>query len=303
VKQDWAAHVFSSRLERQVDANVQGAKTLAHPSHWPKLVTFAVQEFLRDDMPSVSAGVTFYALLAIFPALSAVMSLYGLFADVDDARRQVAHMHGVIPEGAARVLDDAMLRLSLAQHGGLTMTLIVSVAISLFSANAGMKALLRALTVAYEQHESRGFIKLNLVSLGFTIGGAVFALLTLACVVGAPELLDRLGLKGFGLLSVLRWPALLLLLAVSLSMLYGLGPDRRSRWRLVAPGNVVGAVGWTAMSVGFSWYVAHFGSFDRTFGSLGGVAGFMTWIWLSVMVVMFGAELNAAVETCEPIGR
>jgi len=293
--------VFSSRLERQVQANVQGARTLAHPGHWPKIITFAVQEFTRDDMPSVSAGVTFYTLLAIFPALSAIMSLYGLFADIDDARRQIAHLHGIIPEGASRVLDDAMLRLSLAQHGGLTATLIISVAISLYSANAGMKALIRALTVAYEQRETRGFIRLNLVSLAFTAGGAAFAILTLACVVGAPELLDRLGLKGFGLLGVLRWPMLLIMLMVSLSVLYGLGPDRRSRWRLVAPGNIVGAVAWTAMSVGFSWYVSHFGNFDRTFGSLGGVAGFMTWIWLSVMVVMFGAELNAAVEACEPI--
>lgn len=295
--------MFSSHLERQVQANLQGAKTLAHPGHWPRLIVFAVQEFLRDDMPSVSAGVTFYTLLAIFPALSAIVSLYGLFADVEGARRQVAHLAGVIPEGAMRVIGDAMLRLSLAQHGGLTMTLIISVSISLYSANAGMKALLRALTVAYEQHEQRGFIKLNLVSLGFTVGGAAFAVLTLGCVVAAPELLTRLGLRSAIALSLLRWPIMLVLLVVSLSLLYALGPDRRSRWRLVAPGNVVAALAWTVMSVGFSWYVAHFGQFDRTFGSLGGVAGFMTWIWLSMMVVMFGAELNAAVETCEPIGR
>ncbi|MGA0600266.1 YihY/virulence factor BrkB family protein [Caulobacter sp. KR2-114] len=295
--------MFSSRLERQLQANVDGARTLAHPGHWPRLIIFAVQEFVRDDMPSVSAGVTFYSLLALFPALSAIVSLYGLFADVDGARRQVGHLAGVIPEGAVRVLDDAMLRLSLAQHGGLTVTLILSVAISLYSANAGMKALLRALSRAYEQDERRGFVKLNLVSLAFTGAGAAFAVLTMACVVGAPELLARLGLRSAALLGLLRWPVLLLLLVVSLSLLYALGPDRRSRWRLVAPGNIVGALGWTAMSVGFSWYVAHFGQFDRTFGSLGGVAGFMTWIWLSVMVVMFGAELNAAVETCEPIGR
>jgi len=292
-------HVFSSRLERQLEANIDSAKALLKPRAWPRILVFAVQEFLRDDMPGICAGVTFYALLAIFPALSAIVSLYGLFANVDDVRRQILSLSGIIPEGAMRVLGQEMLRLTIAEHGGLTLTLIVSLAVSFYSANAGMKALLRALTTAYEEKERRGFIRLNLVALAFTAGGAVFAAATVAAVVAAPELLARLGLRSALVLSALRWPALLVLLIFSLSMLYALGPDRRSRWRLVAPGNIVAAVGWTAMSVGFSWYVAHFGSFDRTFGSLGGVAGFLTWIWLSLMVVMFGAELNAAVEAHE----
>ncbi|MBS0409513.1 MAG: YihY/virulence factor BrkB family protein [Proteobacteria bacterium] len=288
--------MFSNRLERQLEANVDGAKALLKPRAWPRVVVFAVQEFVRDDMPGVCAGVTFYALLAIFPALSAIVSLYGLFADVDDVRRQILHLSGIIPEGAMRVLGQEMLRLSITEHGGLTLTLIISLSISLYSANAGMKALLKALTTAYEEKERRGFVRLNLVSLAFTAGGSLFAVATVAAVVAVPDLLARLGVRSALLLAALRWPALLVLLIFSLSVLYALGPDRRSRWRLVAPGNIVAAIGWTAMSVVFSWYVAHFGSFDRTFGSLGGVAGFLTWIWLSLMVVMFGAELNAAVE-------
>jgi membrane protein len=291
--------VFSNRLERQLEANLDGARALLTPRVWPRMLVFAVQEFVRDDMPGVCAGVTFYALLAIFPALSAIVSLYGLFADVDGVRRQILALSGIIPEGALRVLGQEMLRLTIAEHGGLTLTLIFSILLSLYSANAGMKALLKALTTAYEEKERRGFLRLNLVSLAFTAGGAVFAVATLASVVAAPDLLARLGLGGALLLSALRWPALLVVLIFSLSVLYALGPDRRSRWRMVTPGAIVAAVSWTAMSVGFSWYVAHFGSFDRTFGALGGVAGFLTWIWLSLMVVMFGAELNAAVEAHE----
>ncbi len=266
---------------------------------WTRALIAAVREFMADDMPSVCAGVTFYTLLALFPALSAIVSLYGLVADVQDARAQILALSGLIPEGAVRVLGDEMLRLARAEHGGLTLAFSISLAVSVYSANAGMRALLRALTVAYEEQETRGFLRMNLVSLAFTVGGTLLAVGALIVVVAAPAGLEKVGLKNVAMLDLLRWPVMLLGLLVSLSVLYGLGPNRPTRWRLLSPGNVVAALGWTAMSLAFSWYVANFGHFDRTFGSLGAVAGFMTWIWLSLMVVMFGAELNAAFEAPE----
>jgi membrane protein len=264
---------------------------------WRAILGRTLKEFNEDQVPAVAAGATFFALLSIFPALGAFVALYGLFADVGDARHQVASLAGVLPSGAIGVMKDQIDRLAAQNHSRLGLTFAVGLIVSLWASNAGIKALIGGLNIAYEQREHRGFLILNLVSLSFTIGAVLFTVTGVAAIAAVPATLTALHATGLVGLSALRWPILLLAVTVFLSLLYRFGPCRRhARWRWITPGSSLAALGWMIMSLLFSWYVANFGHYDRTYGSLGAVVGFMTWIWLSLIVVMLGAELNSEIE-------
>jgi membrane protein len=271
---------------------------------WRDVTVRAVRAFSADRIPSAAAGVTFYMLLAIFPALSAFISLYGLFADAADAQRHVTVLAGLLPSGAVSVISDELVRLTRSDHGALGFTFIVSLAISVWSSSAGAKALIEALNVAYETPERRGFICLTSLSLMFTLGAIFVGVLALGLVAEAPAMLARVGVSLAGAIgSLLRWPLFVVVSTLTLSVVYRFGPDRPlERWRWITPGGVVAALGWLAMSGLFSWYVAHFGTYDRTYGSLGAIVGFLTWIWISLMVVLFGAELNSEIEQAQEPG-
>jgi membrane protein len=260
-------------------------------------VVRSLREFSEDRIPAAAASITFFVLLALFPGLSAFVSLYGLFADVEDARRQVAALAGVLPQGAVIVLSEHLTRLAAIDHGRLGLAFAASLILSLWSANAGMKALISGLNIAYEVKETRGFLRLNLVSLGFTAGAIVLAAVCIALFVAAPIALARVGLADLQSLRLMRWPLLLAVAAGLFSLLYRFAPAHpNARWRWITPGGLVAAGAWLGMSALFSWYVARFGRYDLTYGSLGAIVGFLTWIWLSLMVVLFGAELNAEIE-------
>ena len=267
------------------------------PTNWREILVGSVKAFNDDHISAAAAGVTFFGLLALFPALSAFVSLYGLFADVEDARRLVVATGGLLPGGAISVLSDQLTRLAKADHGGLGLAFAVSLVVSTWSANAGIKALIEALNVAYEARERRSFLRLNLITLGFTAGAILFSVLAIAFVVSAPEVFSELGMPQLEALGFLRWPVFLVLMTVLFALLYRYGPCRpRTRWRWVTPGGAVAAMAWLSMSGLFSWYVANFGHYDKTYGSLGAIMGFLTWIWLSLMTVLFGAELNSELE-------
>jgi membrane protein len=256
--------------------------------HWREVLLRTWREFGRDQIPAVAAGATFYCLLALFPALGAFVSLYGLFAYVEDARKQVLALHGLLPEGAIQVVGDEMVRLTSANHAGLGLTFLTSLLVSLWSANAGVKAVMAGLNVAYGEEEKRNFLRLNLVSLGLTVGGALFAMAAVAGLVALPAILPT---------ELIRWPVLLAAVMFMISALYRFGPSReRPLWRWITPGSVVASAGWMVMSLLFTTYVAHFGSYNKTYGSLGAIIGFMTWIWMSLMVILLGAELNSELE-------
>jgi membrane protein len=268
------------------------------PRGWRKIFRRTVQEFNQDQIPAVAAGATFFALLSIFPALAAFVALYGLFADVDAARAQIETLAGLLPSGAVSVMEDQISRLAAQDHSRLGATFVISLLVSLWASNAGVKALLGGLNVAYEEREHRGFITLNLISLSFTLGCVLFTVAAVAAIAAAPPTLEALHISRWVRLSLLRWPILLLAVMGLLSLLYRYGPCRaRARWRWITPGSSLAAAGWMAMSLLFSWYVANFGHYDRTYGSLGAVVGFMTWIWLSLIVVLAGAELNSEMES------
>jgi membrane protein len=265
---------------------------------WIAVLGHVIREFTKDNILGVAAGAAFYALLAIFPAVAAFVSLYGLVANVEQAREQLTSLSNVLPGGAVSVLDQQLTRLGSSDHGRLGLAFAGGLLVSVVSSNAGVKALISGLNIAYEEQEKRNFLKLNAVSLILTIGTIVFSVIAIAAVVAAPELLRQLGLGPVaGAITLLKWPLLLVVVTLGFSVLYRYGPSREhARWRWITPGGVAAAVGWLAMSLLFSWYVANFGNYNKTYGSLGAVIGFMTWIWLSLIVILIGAELNSALE-------
>jgi membrane protein len=198
-----------------------------------------------------------------------------------------------------QIITDQVHSLTSTGSKALGFTAVLGLATSLWSANQGTKALFDALNVVYDEREKRGFLLRTAITLACTVGGILFVLLAMAAVVVVPILLNFVGLGGAGglLLSILRWPVLLLALATLLACIYRVGPSRESaRWRWVSWGGSLAAVVWVLGSLVFSWYVGHFGSYDKTYGSLGAAVGFMTWMWLSATVVLVGAEVNAEME-------
>jgi membrane protein len=208
-------------------------------------------------------------------------------------------MAGFLPGGALDIISEQVKRITSKGNATLGFTFFSGLAVSLWSANAGIKAIFDALNVAYEEKERRNFIMLNLWSLGFTLGAIVFLALAISSVVIIPVVLNFFGLGGVAdwLVWIGRWPALLLITLAALAVLYRYGPSRdEPKWRWVTPGGFLAAFGWLAFSMLFSWYVSSFGNYNETYGSLGAAIGFMTWIWLSVTIVLVGAELNAEIE-------
>ncbi len=266
---------------------------------WKDILWRTYEEFGKDRVTSVAAGVTYYALLALFPAIAALVSIYGLFADPGTIQDHLSALSGVLPSGALDIIRDQVTRIASKGGGALGFGFIFGLALSLWSANAGMKAVFDALNIVYDEEEKRSFIRLNLQSLTFTLGAIAFLLIALAGIIVLPIILKFIGL-GSGtewLVSLARWPILLIGVVFGLALIYRYGPSRdKAEWKWVTPGGIVAAVLWLAGSMLFSWYVANFGSYNETYGSLGAVIGFMTWIWLSTIIVLLGAEINAETE-------
>jgi membrane protein len=288
-------------LSRSADRRGRSAE---RPSEIPapgwKDILLRVYNGISDDrILANAAGVTYYALLALFPGIAAVVSTYGLFADPNTIVDHVDTVAGFAPSGAIDVIRDQLTRLSTQGSTTLGVSFLVGLLVSLWSANSGIKALFDSLNAVYEEQEKRSFIRLNLVTLSFTIATIAFLLIALACVIALPVALNFLPVPGVTtlLLETARWPLLLVLVALGLTLIYRYGPSRAEpRWQWITWGSAFAAIVWLAASALFSWYAASFGSFNKTYGSLGAVIGFMTWMWLSIIVVLLGAKLNAEIE-------
>lgn len=254
----------------------------------------------KDRVMLVAAGVTYYALLALFPATAALVSLYGLFADASNINGHLSMLSGFLPEGALQFIGDQVKRIVDQGQRTLSLTFLGTLALSLWSANAATKAVFDALNIIYGEREKRSFVAFTLQALAFTAGGIMLALLALAGIVAVPVALNLLGIpgqSGAALLTLLRWPVLFLVILGGLACLYRWGPSRtKPEWRWVTWGSGLAAAVWLVGSLLLSWYVANFGNYNATYGSLGGVIAFMIWLWLSTMVVLVGGEINAELE-------
>ncbi len=266
---------------------------------WRDILLRTYQQIGTDRLLAIAAGVVFYALLALFPALTALVSFYGLFAKASDIGQHLAFLVGIIPGGAYDIVQDQIARLVAKEGGQLGLGFVFGLALALWSANAGMKAMIDALNVVYGETEKRGFFALNLTALALTIGGLAIALLALAVVIVVPVVLSSVGLDSATewAVSLLRWPAMLVVLALALAVLYRVGPSRRqARWQWISVGCVVASVLWIAGSALFSFYLSHFADYDAAYGSLGAAIGLMMWMWLTTIIVLLGAELNSEIE-------
>jgi membrane protein len=258
---------------------------------------------------SIAGGVTFFVLLALFPATAALVSIYGLFADASVLSEQLAAMADLLPQGAIDIIGEQLERLIAQQTSALGFAFLAGVALSLWSANAGMKALFDALNIIHDETEKRSFIRLNAISLVFTLGLILFFIVAVGAIIVLPAALTGLGI-GDGmqgtLLTLARWPMLLLAITLLLSLIYRFGPScNEARWRPVSPGSATATVGWVVASMAFSWYAANFGNFNKTYGTLGAAIGFMTWSWIVTIVVLVGAEIDAELDrkAAAPFGR
>jgi membrane protein len=266
---------------------------------WKDIFWRTLQQVQDDRLLAIAAGVVFYGLLALFPTLTVIVSLYGLFAQPATIENHIFLISDFVPEQAVAIIREQIERLVARDIAQLSFGFLLGLAIALWSANAGVKAIIDALNVVYEEKEKRSFIRLNLISFAFTIAAVAVVLTTIGAVVVAPFFFDQIwfGEEVRRLVQLGRWPALIALLLIGLAFLYRFGPSRaNAKWRWLSVGSVAAVALWVAGSALFSFYIQNYANFDATYGSLGTGIGLMLWMWMSIVVILFGAELNAEIE-------
>ncbi len=266
---------------------------------WRRVIARTAREVITDRISLCAAGCAFYATLALFPAISMLVSIYGLAFDPATVSPQMAVLRDLLPPSAYQLIADRVQLLVSKPAGTLTFSLMVSIAIALWSSATGTKSILGALNLAYEEREQRSFVRFQLTALGMTLGAILAAVIGLASLVLLPVLVGFFGISAYGALiaRVVSLFALVVFVLLALSLLYRFGPSRRAAsWQWVTPGSAVATVLWLLVSALFSYYVQHLASYDATYGPLGAVVGVMMWFYVSALAVLVGAELNAELE-------
>jgi membrane protein len=266
---------------------------------WKDILRRVKERLARDRLGIVAAGVAFYALLAIFPAIASFVSIYGLLFEPREVARQVSQFAHLLPPDASRLLLDQLTKVAESSGQVLGWAAAGALLFALWSAAKGTKALMEALNVAYGEEEHRGFVRLNGTALLLTFGAILGTVAAIGLVIALPAIL---GLVGLGRLvettvSVARWPLLALDMVLGLAVLYRYGPDRAEpRWSWVSWGAAAATVMWLVGSGLFSWYVASIGNFNETYGSMGAIVILLIWFLLTAYVILIGAEINAETE-------
>ncbi|RZT85791.1 membrane protein [Pseudonocardia sediminis] len=269
------------------------------PRGWWQVLRRAFAESSADNVSMLAGGVAYFGFLAIFPALIAGVTLYGLVADPATVTRQVQDLTALLPQEAQPLITDQLTSIASGGGSALGIGLVVSLLAAVWSASSGVGNLMQAVNLAYDEKEGRGFVALRGTALLLTVGAVVFVLATLALVAVVPPVLDAipLGIVGTVLAQVVRWALLVALVVGSLAVVYRVAPDRDSpRFAWVSPGALLAAVLWLLGSLLFSLYVNNFGSYNKTYGALAGVVVLLLWLYLTAYIVLLGAEINAEAE-------
>ncbi|MDQ3032231.1 MAG: YihY/virulence factor BrkB family protein [Myxococcota bacterium] len=284
----------------EADRGRRATKPSDIPKRGWKDVALRVKSEVKDDRVSmVAASVAFYSMLAIFPAMIALVTLYALIADPADVQSHLQSVSTMLPEQARSVLDDQLRSLTSHSSAGVSLGLAASLLGALWAASGGMRALITAMNVAYDEEEKRGFLKVVALSLAMTLGAIVFIVVAVFAAAVLPALFGVIGLEGTAqtLLEVLRWPILALIAMLGISVLYRYAPSRdRAQWRWVSWGSGIATAVWLLGTALFSFYVSSFGSYNETYGAIGGVIVLMLWFYITGFAVMLGAEINAELE-------
>jgi membrane protein len=284
-----------------MDAPPPAAPNLAHItwSGWKQVIARTAVAVVTDRMSLCAAGCAFYATLALFPAITMMVSIYGLMFNPHSVERQLAGLHELLPPTAFRLIADRVHMLVTKPPRALTYRLAVSLLVALWSSTTGTRAIIGALNLAYAQRERRSVLRFQLISFGITLGGILAAIIGLAALVVLPVLLRFLGFSGYTahIARISSFAVLLIFVLLALSILYRFGPSRRSaRWHWVTPGSALATLLWLVASLLFSAYVQHMGSYDAMYGPIGAVVGVMIWFYVSAFATLIGAELNAELE-------
>lgn len=283
---------------------------------WLQVVKRAWKESKTDQVPLLAAGVAFFAFLSLFPAMIASVMVYGLVADPQTVARQAEELSQALPADAASLITEQMEAITSTPQQSLGLGLLVALVLALWSASGGVGNVITAINVAYDEDETRGFVKRKALALGLTLGAILFATVAITLIAVTPVVLDNFFPDGAirVLLEAARWVGLLVAVAVALAILYRYAPDRDNpRFSWVSVGAAVATVIWLVASLGFSLYVDNFGSYGETYGALAGVVVLLLWLWITAYVVLLGAEINAEAEQQtvadttvgepEPLGR
>ena len=266
---------------------------------WKDILLRTKDEIAEDHVSLIAAGVAFYALLAIFPGIAAMMAIAGLVVQPSFIADQINQIAAVMPKEAAQIVIDQAIAIAGSREGGLGLAAVVGIILALWSASAGMSSMMEGLNVAYDEEEKRGFVARTFVRLALTIGVIVGFLLTALAMVAVPAVLHFFPLGGLSdaLIMLVRWPIVAAIAVVGLAIMYRYGPSRDNpEWKWVTPGAVAAVVLWLVASVAFAFYVRNFGSYNETFGSLGGVVIMLMWLWISAYIVLLGGELDSEME-------
>lgn len=253
----------------------------------------------------LAAGVAFYGMLSIFPALAALIAIYGLLANPANVQEQINRIHTVIPGEAHKLIAAYLTTIASAKSSKLSISLLIGLVIAIWSARAGVVSLMQALNAIYDEKEKRGLIRFQLAAIVMTFAGVIFAIVALILIAAIPAALHLIAtnetLKLIG--TLIPWPLLILMISVGLAVVYRFAPSRpEAKWRWLTWGSVVATLLWVAASAGFSFYVAKFGHYDKTFGSLGAVVILLTWLYLSAYATLLGASLNVEIDRASSQG-
>ena len=267
------------------------------PRGWKDIAKRTAKEVKQDQVPLLAAGVAFYTLLALFPAIIAGVSIYGLVADPQTVRDQIAKLTEMLSPSTAQLLTEQIKQVTSGAGGALGLATVIGILTALWSASSGMKALITGVNLAYDEGESRKFVKLRGLSILLTLGAMVLLAVAGATIVGFPPIADSLPTVLQWVLGILRFVVLAVLLVLGLAALYRYAPDRdEPKWTWVSWGSGVATVLWILASIGFSIYVNSFGNYNKTYGALAGIIILMFWLYLTAVIVLVGAELNTEME-------
>ncbi len=269
------------------------------PKGWKDVLIRSFRGIASKNLGIVSAGCAFYSLLAIFPGLAALVSLYGLIANPSDVQALVDLTGRVIPGSANKILADEMTALINQPSTGLSFGAITGILFALWSSHSGLTTLMTALNIAYGETETRGYVRRNLLALGLTLGAVLFIIVALALIALLPAIIGYLPLSNDmkSLVGMIRWPILIVMVMAALAIVYRVAPSRdRAQWLWVSPGAAITTILWVAGSAAFSYYVSSFASYNKTYGSLGAVIVLLMWLYITSYLILIGAEINAETE-------
>ena len=258
-----------------------------------------IEAIMADRVTLIAAGVTYYLLLSLFPALAALVALYGFVADPSTIMGHVGFLASVFPPGSFDLILNQLTALTLQKASTLSFAFFAGLVVAIWSANSGMKAIFDAMNVAYREKEKRSFLRLNLLSLTFTFGGLIIAIVLIAAIGVLPAVLSYLWLDRWQelLARFARWPLVLVLVGCGIALIYRFGPSRaQAKLRWLNWGVVLSTLLWMSASILFSFYIENFANYNATYGTLGALIGMMVWVWISVIILIVGAELNAELE-------